>query len=328
MSDAKNNVIKKFPWKPLGIFLLVVVLGFMTVKLHQISKRVHTISRGEKSFCPENIECKFNHREDWEVKTPDDLITFVNVVTQQPFYYLAKGFQAYAFISQDGDYVIKFFQQHRLREKTFGENPFLHLFSSSFKKKLESTNQHKEELFSSSKLSFEEIPEETGILYVHLNRSEGLLRGIRLYDQRGQAFKIYPDDVSFIVQRKADYVIPTLTALLKKGDTENAKIRLNQIFDLLLSLANKGIVDGDYALIRNNNMGFIKDRAIYIDTGHLTKKNDLNVREQMDYEFHVRLRPLYVWLKINYPDMARYYKERQREILHGLKPASPVLQAA
>jgi hypothetical protein len=113
---------------------------------------------------------------------------------------------------------------------------------------------------------------------------------------------------------------------MKKGEVELAKVRVNQIFDLLLTLARKGIVDSDYALIRNNNIGFSKDRAIYIDTGHLAKHTNLNVKKQMDHEFKKRLRPLHDWLAINYPELAKFYEKRQQEImlsLHESEHANP-----
>jgi hypothetical protein len=166
---------------------------------------------------------------------------------------------------------------------------------------------------------FEEAREECGFLFVHLNQTENLLRGIRLVDAQGQSHKIKPDQVSFIIQRRANYVLPTISELMKKGDLDGAKHRLDQIFDLLLTLANKGIVDGDHALIRNNNIGFIKDRAIYIDTGHVSKHPNLDVKKHMDYEFKKRLKPLQDWLTINYPELAKYYDQRHTEIILSLQ---------
>ena len=313
------KILKKIPFKAFGLAILFGMGVFVSIKVQQIGKRLQEIKRCERGFEPSHIVCKFPYRKDWDVNVSEDLTTFVNVITQQPFHYLAKGFQAYAFMSQDGEYVLKFFQQQRLRERPFKEEPLKYMFDKSYREKAAFKLRHKEEIFSSSKLSFEEIPEETGIIYVHLNKTDGELRGIRLYDQRGQACKIKPDSVSFIIQRRADYVIPTITALMKKGDIEGAKRRVDQIIDLLLVLARKKIADSDYALIRNNNIGFSKDRAIYIDTGHLSKNDDLNVYKRMKYEFSVRLKPLYEWMKINYPDLADYYLEKKADLLDSLE---------
>jgi hypothetical protein len=121
------------------------------------------------------------------------------------------------------------------------------------------------------------------------------------------------------VQKKAKLVIPTIAACMEKGNIELAKARINQIFDLLLSLARKGFIDGDEALIRNNNMGFSEDRAIYIDTGHIYKTNNLNVFERMKFEFQVRLDPLEKWLSVQYPELGDYYHKRRHELLMQLE---------
>lgn len=312
--------MSKIPYRKAAFFGLVIFLaGFVAIKIHRIDTHLRELSKGGKRFSPAHIVSEFDHNPAWDVKVSDDLYSFVNVITQQPFFWLSKGFQAYAFVSEDNEYVIKFFQQQRLRERPFLEHPFAYIFHKSFRDKCAYIKHHREEIFSSSKLVFEEIPEETGILFVHLNKTVDLLRGIRLRDSAGQSFKIKPDRVSFIIQRKAQYVLPTLTQCMKEGKVDMAKARLDQIFDLLLTLAKKGIVDSDYALIRNNNIGFTKDRAIYIDTGHITKNVNLDAKKQMEYEFRKRLRPLYDWLTIKYPELAAYFDMRKVEILASME---------
>ena len=291
-------------------------------KLNRIDSQLYEMTRSGKRFSPSHVVCQFDYRQDWDVDMAPELVTYVNVITQQPFHWLAKGFQAYAFESQDGEYVLKFFQQQRLKEKSFKTNPFSFVFSKSFREKADFIQNHREEIFSSSKLAFEEIPLESGILFVHLNKTENLLRGIRISDPMGQGHKIKADEASFIIQRKATYIRSTFKEHIMKGDVAGAKRRIDQIFDLLLTLAKKGIVDGDVALIRNNNLGFTKDRAIYIDTGHLAKRADIDVKKQMDYEFKRRLKPLYDWLRIEYPQLADYYETRRHEIVTALEDAT------
>lgn len=307
------------------LILTLLIAGascYAVVKLNHIDNRLHEITNSNKRFCPSQIICHFPNDPEWEVQTPPELITYINVITQQPFHWLAKGCQAYAFASQDGEYVIKFFQQHRLRELSdlaYQERPFSYIFSKSYREKIAAKLTHKKEIFSSSKLAFEEIPEESGILFAHLNRTKDILRGIRISDTSGQVYKVKSDQVSFIVQKRATYILPTISGLMKDGDVDHAKVRLDQIFDLLVSLAKKKIVDGDHALVRNNNMGFVKDRAIYIDTGHIWKDPNLNVEERVKYEFRVRLRPLYDWLNINHKELGVYYKEKTEEIIKSLQ---------
>jgi len=309
----------------------VVVLGlaiFLIAKLNRIDMHVQEITRTSNHFNPSNIVVELPANPQYDIKMSPDLISFVNVVTQQPFRWLAKGFQAYAFESQDGEYVVKFFQQHRLRDRAFSEHPVEYFFSKNYRERMAFNKEHRSEIFDSSKISFEEIPEETGVLFIHLNKTEGLLHGIRLVDCLGQAYKIKPDNACFLIQRKAQYILPTITELMKKGDVEGAKARVNQVLDLLLTLARKGIMDGDYALIRNNNIGFIKDRAIYIDTGHIAKPKDPNAKKQMEYEFKRRLKPLCDWLRVKYPELAAHYETRRGEIMLALTQEQEALHAS
>ena len=293
-----------------GIIALAFVV-FTCIKLQRIDERVSLIARPSKKFGSAQFINTFAYNPEWDVPCPPETIQFVNMLSQQPFYFLGRGFQATAFISQDGDYVIKFFHQARLREKSFGEDPIAFLFRNDNHER----NSSRDEVFLSSKMSYQELQEESGIIYVHLNRTENLIKGIKIHDAAGQSYRFQGDETSFVVQKKAEYVLPVIKSLMQQQKVEEAKQRIDQIFDLLLALAKKGFVDGDVALMRNNNIGFVKDRAIYIDTGHITKHSDLNVKERMRFECEVRLAPFYDWLKIRYPELATHFSEKKIEIL-------------
>jgi hypothetical protein len=314
---------KPFSLANISFFCLIAVLVFIGVKLQKIDQKLMLITKPAKKFAINQIINEFPHNPDWDITCPPETVEFVNMITQQPFYYLGRGFQATAFESQDGDYVIKFFHQSRLRKKPFSEDPFRYIFSSEFRKDMENRESHKDEIFTSSKMAYEQFPEEAGILYVHLNRTHDLIKGIKLFDPLRQSYRFRGDDASFIIQKKAMYVLPTLKALMQQGSLAEAQKRIDHIFDLLLSLANKGFVDSDMALMRNNNVGFTKDRAIYIDTGHITKKANLDVVERMRFEFDVRVAPLYDWLKIRYPELASYYQEKRSQMLATLEQTHP-----
>lgn len=304
--------------KNITIFIFLALLGFIAAKVQHIDQYVATLARPGKKFSVSQIVNQFEFNPEWEVKTPPEMVEFVNMVTQQPFYWLGKGFQATAFVSQDGDYVIKFFQQTRLKPVPFLTNPGGYLFSQSFRDRMHNRESQREEIFTSSKMGYEQFPEESGILYVHLNKTEDLIKGIKLHDFTGQMHRFRGDEASFILQRKADYILPTLKKLMESGHVDEAKLRIDQIIQLLYSLAQKGFLDSDIALVRNNNIGFVKERAIYIDTGHIVKHDKVNLHERMLFEFDVRLAPLHDWLKIKYPELADYFRQRREVLLNSL----------
>jgi len=296
---------------------LLLMGAYMTVKFVRIEEKFAQLSRPARLFNPSQVQSKFPPRPEWDVKLSPNHDKFFYILSQQTLNWLGRGMQVIVFETQDGKYVVKFVQLSRLKENT-DRGFFQNLFSKETKAKREERLRHREEIFSSSKMAFEELQDETGIIYIHLNRTDDKLRGIKLVDRNGQSHRIRGDDASFVVQKKASYVIPTLTKLMEKGELSAAKQRINHIFDLLLSLACKGFVDGDDALIRNNNMGFTDDRAIYIDTGHMFKAVNLNVAERMKYEFAVRLDPLEKWLNIMYPVLGEHFRDQRDKLMTAL----------
>ena len=306
--------------KSLTIVCCLGLLIFILVKVEQINSRVNLLSRPSKQFSLSQIENRFPFNPEWEVKTRPEMVEFMNMMSQQQFRWLGKGFQASAFESLDGEYVIKFFHQSRLRDKTMKSNPLAFVLKNKdFKDELHARKQHREEIFLSSKQCCEELSDETGIVFAHLNRTSNKIKGIKLIDAYGNAHRVRGDEVSFVLQRKANYVVPVFSKLMAENKIDDAKARIEQIFSLLMTCAEKGFLDGDHALIRNNNLGFVADRAIYIDTGHIVKHDKVNMYERMKYEFDVRLNPLHDWLKVKFPQLAEYYEGRKNEIMASVK---------
>lgn len=308
----------------LAVIVSLFVLGlllYIAGKIVYIDQKLAQIARPAKLFSISNIQSTFPNQKEWEVNISPELDTFFYVVSQQQFNWLGRGAQALAFESQDGRYVLKLFQVGRM--KTSANKPFYKSwFSSETEEKKAQRLQHREEIFTSSKLCFEELQEETGIVYVHLNRTKDKIKGVKLVDRFGQSHRIRGDDACFVLQKKAACVIPELVRLIDKGEIETAKERVDQVIDLLHTMAKKGVIDNDDALIRNNNLGFTKDRAIYIDTGHLVKHTHINVGERMRYEFNVRLDPLEKWLNWTSPEVAEHYRDTRDTLLAEYETSS------
>jgi hypothetical protein len=309
--------MKKAIWSSLIGIACVSLLSYLVVETLRIDAKLAEMARPSRLFSPTLIESNMPHRKDWEVKLTADHDSFFYTVSQQPLYWLGRGMQVVVFQTQDEKYVVKFFQMARLKDPashSFVKN----LVSKETKEHKDERISHREEIFHSSKMCFEELLDETGIVYVHLNRTQDKLYGIKLIDKFGQSHRIRGDNSCFVVQRKGSYLIPTICKLMDTMQIEAAKRRVDQVVDLLLSVARKGFYDGDDALIRNNNIGFTGDRAIYIDTGHLSKIDNLDVYERMKYEFQVRLDPLQKWLNVAYPELGEYYTQRRDVLLQSL----------
>lgn len=248
----------------------------------------------------------------WEITTSKNSLILANAVLNQPWYYLGYGFQCYAFISQDNQYVLKLLRHQRLCPPSVFD---VLLFKSA--KKTTVRQERVEGLFQSLKIAIEDIPHETGILFVHLNKTAGHYRPIQLHNKCGDEFQISLDDREFVLQRKAELVKPVISSLMNEGKIELAKARIDQIFTLLAETAKKGVKDLDRALIKKNNLGFLEDRAIYIDAGKFVKVSKVS-QEEFKVDL-TRLRALRKWLMQNYPDLANYFDKAQKKAIDSFE---------
>ena len=245
--------------------------------------------------------------ERWETSyAPEDLRAAVQALSQT-YHYLGHGFQVYAFVSDDGQYVLKFFRHQRLRLPDFVTSlPSIPLFDEWRKSRILSLARRQDHLFRSCKTSWDLARHETILLMVHLNRTGGLYPTTTIEDSLGNVYSVALDDYQFLLQRRAQLVKPTIESLIKRGDEEGAYRRIDQIFELFLDCARKGIMDTDGALVRKDNLGFFEDRAIYIDGGKLAPRNSPLTKKAFLRDIK-RLYPLEKWLKETDPRLEKHF---------------------
>lgn len=179
------------------------------------------------------IQSHYPYNGAWDVQNPP-----LPDVFEQRFVYLAAGGQCFAFLSEDGKYVLKF-----------------------FKHPLKKLNRD----YSSYKLAMEKLPEETGLLFVHLNKTKNLEKKARIVDKLGIEHRVDLDRHDFILQKRAVMTYPHLLHLVQANDLEGAKEAIDSICALILNRCQKGIHDDDAKIHRN--CGFIDNQAVIIDVG-------------------------------------------------------------
>jgi hypothetical protein len=177
-------------------------------------------------------------------------------IFSQPFHYLASGAQAYAFESEDGKYVIKFFRMNHLIPRT------IHFFRP---KKFEKRKSNLQLTFSAYKLVYEKFREETGLHYIHLNKSSHLKTLLHVTDQKNKEHAIDLDQVPFIVQDKAELLQHRLHRLKAEEKFEELEVTVDRFLDLVRHRIELGLTDLDDGI--ENNYGFVGDRPIHLDVG-------------------------------------------------------------
>lgn len=218
-------------------------------------------------------------------------------ILSQPFKYLAKGRQSFAFESQDGNYVLKFIKCQRINVTHLYETFPLPLYLDQKRKaNLEERQDRLKRMFTSMSLAKAPLKDLTGILYIHIQPASEQQKTVELLDRLGFSHKVAIYSVPFILQQKAQKVMPTLKALLAKKDIEGLKKRLDQLISLFVERASRGIIDPDKGLLTRNNIGFLEDRAIYIDLGTFKRSKKSASAAYLEKDFK-KLSPIIKWLK-------------------------------
>ena len=226
------------------LYALLLVGSFSAYEFYQRQFRIDTIRLSPlpvSDFLP-------NEEED----------AFLSSLFSQKFHYLDRGKQSFVFISEDGNYILKFFDAHALQKS--GD-----------------AGRKQERLLEGYRLAYASEREHTGLLYVSLAEDSQLPYTVQLRDRFGMSHRIALKEVPFIVQAKAVPMRILISSLLDKGDCTQAKARFRQIVDLYLDQYQRGIYDDDHNFMYNT--GFIGERPIRLDVGRLCQEEAFKKKE-------------------------------------------------
>lgn len=287
------TIKKKFRKKLLfSVLLLTTVFGLARVYY-----------RLTDDFRMSNMTHEFTANSKWEhpplgEAKQQELIQ----ILQQPYTYLGKGAQIYAFSSADGEYVLKFFKFKHLRPDWYLAWLPQFSFLESFRNNQIAKRERKLDLlFSGYQLGYASDQENTGLLYVHLNPKEslGFEPTVMIQDKLGFAHVIDLRSVVFALQKKGNTLRTTMKDLLNQGDVDQAKIKLNQIIDMYVIEYQKGIWDRDHGVMHNT--GFEGEKPFHLDVGKLSY--DPKMKEVANFKPDLLLvtNKILLWISNEYP---------------------------
>lgn len=267
------------------------------------------------------IDGSYPFRAEWDIpELSGEERERLNKILDQEYTYLGRGAQSFAFLSDDGKYVIKLFKFKHLKPNFLLQNlPAIGFIAEKQKADLEKKKNKFNNLFSGYKLAYDRHKYESGLVYIHLNQSNHLHKELKLKDKLGLSHTLNLDEFIFVVQEKANTFREELRRHIEKGDLATAKLRINQIIDLYLSEYRKGFYDNDHGIDRNT--GFVDGRPIHLDIGKLTvdetKKSDF--KEDLLFVF----RKINKWAIKRHPAYAneinQLLEDRQNEIFSAQK---------
>lgn len=232
----------------------------------------------------------------------------------QPFRYLGKGRQSVAFASEDGKWVLKFFNQKYFKVP----------FWASIFPKFRATREKRRAYYRESyQIAAELFQEETGIVYLHQGLSPTTLPSVFIEDRHGKAFQVDLNGLPFVLQKRAEPFYPSLEALDPSGFGE----ALDQFVSLIQARIGQGIGDGDHNV--ENNFGMLHGRIVHIDPGRLHRAAQPWEREKIKYEWWSATHAFRKWLEKRHPEhLSRFDNAIETNLQKALQrsPTSPSLQ--
>lgn len=249
-----------------------------------------------------NITCDLPYNNTYEpLSSPEGISSYLS----GPFYYIGKGAQAYVFASHDDKYIIKIFKFKHLKPSTWVESlAKIPCFKTYAEAKIARKKRLIASAFTGYKLGFDNLKNETGLLYIHLNKTKTLQAHPIFYDKLGLPHAIDLDQIFFVIQKKATTTRKMIQELVKKEDLSTLKRCLSSILDLYLTEYQKGLYDRDHGVLHNT--GFVDGSPIHYDIGKLTLDPRMKESPIFRADLEKVVAKFEIYLRHHYPS---YYPE-------------------
>lgn len=287
--------------KVVALLIIVSILTYVAGRLY---------FRFTAGFTLGNITSELPYDPRWQTHelSPDEKSHIAKVLDQE-YNYLGKGCQSYVFGSRDGNYVIKFFKYQRFRPQEW-----VNLFSfippiEEYQNKKNVARKLKlDKVFRSWKIAFENLQDETGVIYVHLNKSNDWQKTLTIHDKLGLTHQLNIDHMEFMVQRKAKMLTTEIDQLMVKGAVNDAESLIDKLFSMLLSEYMRGYADNDHALMQNT--GVIDGKPIHIDAGQFIYNATVKDPRVFTVEIYNKMYKFNQWLRKRYSQLSSHVENR------------------
>ncbi|MGR3973623.1 MAG: hypothetical protein QRY72_03525 [Candidatus Rhabdochlamydia sp.] len=231
------------------------------------------------NFSLGRIRSYFAYCQDWDIeRLPDQEMEQLHHILSQPFHYLNAGARSYVFESEDKNYVIKFF---------ISKQPRLGIKDLFRFEKREQRWQKVKKICDAYVLAYQEMKDDTALVYLHLNHTSSLSKTVKLIDKLHRVHFVDLDHTEFVIQKKAELFLDRMKRLQKNQDVEGMNQALSQMMTLLERREKKGVADQDKGAF--HNFGFIGSKVVQIGIGGLyhgqNEQATLEMRAKVDEWF-------------------------------------------
>lgn len=267
-------------------------------------------------FSVDKISSRLTYNRSWEIEPIADSQRelLVQKVFPQTYYYLSAGNQCYAFISEDRQYVLKFFKMRSLFPKGWLNSFPLSLLQHLGVKQEACHQLFSERIFASYKDAYEILREETGLIYIHLNKTQEFKSKVTLIDNKGKKYAVDLDAMEFVVQKKATKIFDHLNELSKKYKYEDLRESIRSHLRLIALRCEKGFADNDLSI--RNNFGFIDNTAVQFDCATLTRDSSMKYPSNFRQEILEAAKRLNGWARENCPEITLFIQEEAQQLIN------------
>lgn len=261
-------------------------------------------------FTMSNIEANIPYNAKWDIQPLSATEkSHIEKIFEQTFTYFGKGCQAYVFASPDNQYVIKFFKYQHFRPQywidLFTFIPFVEEYQLA---KAEEKKIKLENVFRSWKIAFEDLKSETGVVFVHINKTHEWDKTLAIRDKLGMIHQVNLDQTEFMLQRRAELLCPAIDQLMAQGKTVQAEVLIDRLLTMLLSEYARGYADNDHALMQNT--GVLDGYPIHIDVGQFIRNESVKAPKVYKQEIYDKTFNFHHWLKDHHPELADHLEAR------------------
>lgn len=234
----------------------------------------------------------------------------VQEALHQPYTYLGKGCQSYVFASQDGKFVLKFFKYQRFRPQAWLRYlPPLPALTLYMQEKAEKRERKLLSFMKSWQIAYNELKQESGLLCMHLNKTNEGWGYVTLIDRAGTRHQVDLDQTEFYLQKRGTPLEEHLLHLIQNGETERAKKLIDALLQQILSAYQRGLGDRDHALLQNTGV-LPNDQIIHIDIGQFTKDPAFTQPLCQNQELFSKTYRFAAFLQQHSPLLAAHLQER------------------
>lgn len=231
----------------------------------------------------------------------------MRVLLDQPYTFLGRGVQFFAFLGDDQKTVLKLFKHHHTGLPIdFIEKWFPRFLQDPLIKKRERRMQR---LLKSAYIAKTNLAQETGIFFCHLAKNKDDSFPIILKDKLGSRFSLDLAKTEFVLQKKAIGVEKTLHTLLQKKQVDEAILAMQKLLVLIEERSKKGIKNKDEKILQN--FGFIEKEPVEIDIGSYIYRNHSTCVNPHRNASQKAKKKLLLWIQKHH---AIFYDQIQQEL--------------